>query len=104
VTEYTNALVKSDKQIQAKYTDAELLITTSPLVSDYYPPEDPAQKTNQLAMVKAAVERLGEKTHVVDFPSQDASNNNISCDDHPSKMTQERDAVILMETINAVLG
>jgi lysophospholipase L1-like esterase len=104
MTDYTNALVKFGKQIQAKYADAELFITTSPLIGDYYPPEDPAQKTNQLAAVKAAVSKLGDKAHVVDFPSQDASNNNIGCDYHPSKLTQEQDAVILTEAINAVTG
>jgi lysophospholipase L1-like esterase len=104
MTEYTDALVKFGKQIQAKYADAELFITTSPLIGDYYPPEDPAQKTNQLAAVKAAVERLGEKAHVVDFPSQDSSDNNIGCDYHPSKLTQEQDAVILTKAIDAVVG
>jgi len=104
MTDYTNALVKFGKQIQAKYADAELFITTSPLIGDYYPPEDPAQKTNQLTAVKAAVSQLGVKAHVVDFPSQDSSNNNIGCDYHPSKLTQEQDAVILTEAINAVIG
>ena len=104
MTDYTSALVKFGKQIQAKYADVELFITTSPLIGDYYPPEDPAQKTNQLAAVKAAVSQLGEKAHVVDFPSQDTSDNNIGCDYHPSKLTQERDAVILTEAIQAVIG
>ena len=104
MTEYTDALVKFGKQIQDKYADAELFITTSPLIGDYYPPEDPRQKTNQLAAVKAAVGELGSKAHVVDFPSQDTTDNNIGCDYHPSKLTQERDAVILTEAIKAVTG
>jgi lysophospholipase L1-like esterase len=102
--DYTNALVKFGKQIRAKYANAELFITTSPLIGDYYPPEDPAQKTNQLAAVKSAVSQLGAKAHVVDFPSQDSSNNNIGCDYHPSKLTQEQDAVILTKAIKAVTG
>lgn len=102
--EYTNALVKFGKQIRAKYANAELFITTSPLIGDYYPPEDPAQKTNQLAAVKSAVSQLGSKAHVVDFPSQDSSNNNIGCDYHPSKLTQAQDAVILTKAIKAVTG
>lgn len=102
--DYTNALVKFGKQIQAKYAKAELFITTSPLIGDYYPPEDPAQKTNQLAAVKSAVSQLGSKAHVVDFPSQDTSNNNIGCDYHPSKLTQQQDAVILTKAIKAVTG
>lgn len=104
MTAYTNALVKFGKQIQDKYADAELFITTSPLIGDYYPPEDPRQKTNQLAAVKAAVAELGAKAHVVDFPSQDTTDNNIGCDYHPSKLTQEKDAVILTEAIKAVTG
>jgi hypothetical protein len=102
--DYTNALVKFGKQIRAKYANAELFITTSPLIGDYYPPEDPAQKTNQLAAVKSAVSQLGAKAHVVDFPSQDSSNNNIGCDYHPSKLTQEQDAVILTKAIKVVTG
>jgi hypothetical protein len=54
--------------------------------------------------VKAAVAKLGSKAHVVDFPSQDTTDNNIGCDYHPSKLTQERDAVILTEAIKAVTG
>lgn len=104
MTDYTNALVKFGGQIQAKYADAELFITTSPLIGDYYPPEDPTQKTSQLAAVKSAVSQLGDKAHVVDFPSQDASNNNIGCDYHPSKLTQEQDAVILTNAIKDVIG
>lgn len=104
MTDYTNALVKFGTQIQAKYPDAELFITTSPLISDGYPTEDPAQKSNQLAAVTSAVSQLGDQAHVVDFPAQDASNNNIGCDYHPSKLTQERDAVILTDAINAVIA
>lgn len=104
MTDYTNALVKFGKQIQAKYADAELFITTSPLIGDGYPPEDPLQKSHQLSAVTSAVSQLGDNAHVVDFPSQDTSNNNIGCDYHPSKLTQERDAVILTEAINAVIG
>jgi hypothetical protein len=104
MTDYANALVKFGKQIQAKYPKAELFITTSPMIGDYYPPEDPAQKTNQLTAVKSAVSQLGRKAHVVDFPSQDSSNNNIGCDYHPSKLTQEQDAVILTKAIKDVIG
>ena len=44
ITEYTNALITFGAQIQAKYPDAELFITTSPLIGDYYPPEDPRRR------------------------------------------------------------
>lgn len=104
MTDYTNALVRFGKQIRAKYAKAELFITTSPLIGDYYPPEDPTQKTDQQAAVKSAVSQLGSKAHYVDFPSQDSSNNNIGCDYHPSKLTQEQDAVILTKAIKAVIG
>lgn len=103
MTDYTNALVKFGKQIRAKYAKAELFITTSPLIGDYYPPEDPTQKTSQQEAVKSAVSQLGRKAHFVDFPSQDTTDNNIGCDYHPSKLTQERDAVILTKAINDVI-
>jgi hypothetical protein len=99
-TDYINAL----HGIQGKYADAELIITTSPLIGDYYTPEDPAQKINQLAAVKAAVARLGDKAHVVDFPSQNTNNNNIGFDYHPFRLMQGQDAVILTDVIKAVIG
>lgn len=104
MTDYTDALVKFGKQIRAKYAKAELFITTSPLIGDYYPPEDPTQKTSQQEAVKSAVSQLGRKAHFVDFPSQDTTDNNIGCDYHPSKLTQERDAVILTDAIKSVIG
>jgi lysophospholipase L1-like esterase len=104
MTAYTAALVKFAKTVQSKYANAELFLTTSPLIGDYYPPEDPAQKTNQQAAVKAAVAQIGAKAHFVDFPSQDSSDNNIGCDYHPSALTQQRDAVILTAAIKAVTG
>jgi len=104
ITQYTNALVTFGKQIQSKYPNAELFITTSPLIGDGYPPEDPLEKTHQLQAVTSAVSQLGAKAHVVDFPSQDSSNNNIGCDYHPSQLTQAQDAVILTNAILAVTG
>ena len=105
MTDYTNALVKFAKTIQGKYANAELFITSSPLIGDGYPPEDPMQKTKQQNAIKAAVAQIGgSKAHFVDFPSQDSSNNNIGCDYHPSALTQQRDAVILTAAIKAVLG
>lgn len=103
-TDYTNALIKFGQQIQDKYADVELFITTSPLISDGYPPADPEQKSRQLEAVTTAVSELGDKAHVVDFPAQDSSDNNIGCDYHPSKLTAERDAAILTEAIEAVIG
>jgi lysophospholipase L1-like esterase len=104
MTDYTKALVKFGKAIQGKYPSAELFITSSPLIGDGYPPEDPMQKTKQQGAIKAAVAQIGAKAHFVDFPSQDSSNNNIGCDYHPSALTQQRDAVILTSAIRAVTG
>jgi len=104
MTAYTNALVKFAQTIQSKYADAELFITSSPLIGDGYPPEDPQQKTKQQGAIKAAVARIGARAHFVDFPSQDSSGNNIGCDYHPSALTQQRDAVILTAAIKEVLG
>jgi lysophospholipase L1-like esterase len=103
-TDYTNALVKFGTQIFAKYSPAQLFLTTSPLIGDYYPPQDTTQHTDQLASVKSAAQRLGAKAHAVDFPSQDTTNNNIGCDYHPSKLTHAQDAVILTNAILAVTG
>ena len=104
MTEYTDALVEFGGQIQAKYASAELFITTSPLVSDGYPLETSMRKTEQRAAVKSAVYRLGDKAHFVDFPAQDSRNNTPGCSSHPSRLTHERDAVILTDAIQAVVG
>ncbi|KAK3116861.1 hypothetical protein LTR53_002355 [Teratosphaeriaceae sp. CCFEE 6253] len=104
MTDYTNALVQFGKKVERKYPHAQLFLTTSPLLSDGYPPQDPTQHSSQLAAVTAAVARIGNKAHVVNFPTQDQSNNNIGCDYHPSLLTHEEMAVILTDAIQAVTG
>ena len=104
MTNYTAALVDFSQEILTKYPAAQLFLTTSPMIGDGYPPEDPMQKTKQQGAVRAAVSQIGNKAHFVDFPAQDSAGDGIGCDYHPSALTQERDAVVLTEAIEAVLG
>ncbi|KAK5129214.1 hypothetical protein LTR08_003738 [Meristemomyces frigidus] len=104
ITNYTNALIKFGKTVQSKYPHAQLFLTTSPLLSDGYPTQDPTQHSSQLAAIQSAVAQLGSKAHVVNFPTQDSTNNNIGCDYHPSILTHQQMAVILTDAIEAVTG
>ena len=103
-TEYTEGLVSFGKTIQGHYPDAEVFITSSPLLSDGYPTAEDAQHTTQSNAIKDAVAQLGDKAHFVNFPTQDSSNNNIGCDYHPSSATHESMAVILTAAIEDVIA
>lgn len=103
-TAYTEGLVSFGKTIQGHYPDAELFITSSPLLSDGYPTAEDAQHTTQSNAIEDAVAQLGSKAHFVNFPTQDSSNNNIGCDYHPSSATHESMAVILTAAIEDVIG
>lgn len=100
---YTAALVQFTKTIQGHYPDAEFFITTSPMVSDWYPVAADQQHTTQSRSIEAAVAEIGDKAHFVDFPTHDTSNNNIGCDYHPSPLTHQQMAVILTTAIESVL-
>ncbi|KAL1849134.1 hypothetical protein Daus18300_013383 [Diaporthe australafricana] len=103
-TAYTEGLVSFATAIQGHYPDAEVFITSSPLLSDGYPTAEDAQHTTQSDAIKAAVAQIGSKAHFVDFPTQDSSNNNIGCDYHPSSATHESMAVILTAAIEDVIA
>lgn len=103
-TAYTEGLVSFGKTIQGHYPEAELFITSSPLLSDGYPTAEDAQHTTQSNAIEDAVAQLGSKAHFVNFPTQDSSNNNIGCDYHPSSATHESMAVILTAAIEDVIG
>ncbi|KAI3397265.1 hypothetical protein diail_11064 [Diaporthe ilicicola] len=103
-TAYTEGLVTFGQTIQGHYPDADIFITSSPLLSDSYPTAEDAQHTTQSSAIKDAVAQLGSKAHFVDFPTQDSSNNNIGCDYHPSRATHESMAVILTAAIKDVIA
>ncbi|KAL2289894.1 hypothetical protein FJTKL_01177 [Diaporthe vaccinii] len=103
-TAYADGLVAFGKTIRTHYPDAEVFITSSPLLSDGYPTAEDAQHTTQAGAIKDAVARLGSSAHFVDFPTQDSSNNNIGCDYHPSVATHESMAVILTAAIEGVIA
>lgn len=69
-TEYTEGLVSFAKTIQDHYPNAEVFITSSPLLSDGYPTVEDAQHTTQSNAIKDAVAQLGSKAHFVDFPTR----------------------------------
>lgn len=69
-TEYTGALVSFAGTIREHYPDAEVFITSSPLLSDGYPTAEDAQHTTQSDAIKDAVARIGSKAHFVNFPTR----------------------------------
>lgn len=103
-TVYTSGMVEFVQVIQGHYPDADIFITSSPLLSDTYPTAEDAQHTTQSNAIIDAIAELGNRTYFVDFPTQDSSNNNIGCDYHPSAATHEDMAVILTAAIEDVIG
>ncbi|ROV90539.1 hypothetical protein VPNG_10038 [Cytospora leucostoma] len=101
---YTAGIVNFVQIIQSHYADADIFITSSPLLSDTYPTAEDAQHTTQSNAIIEAIKELGNKTHFVDFPTQDSSNNNIGCDYHPSASTHESMAVILTAAIQDIIS
>lgn len=78
-TEYTEGLVSFASTIQDHYPDAEVFITSSPLLSDGYPTAEDAQHTTQSNAIKDAVAQIGSKAHFVDFPTRQYHSFPSSC-------------------------
>ncbi|KAK8134782.1 hypothetical protein PG984_006794 [Apiospora sp. TS-2023a] len=97
---YTAAMVKFATAVHAKYPNAVMFITSSPSLGN-----DSAEqvKTKQINALQDAVSKLSFKAHFVNFATQDASNNNIGCDYHPSAKTHQEMAVVLTNAIKGVL-
>ncbi|KAK7978617.1 hypothetical protein PG988_006107 [Apiospora saccharicola] len=97
---YTAAMVKFATAVHAKYPSAAMFITSSPSLGN-----DSAEqvKSKQINALQDAVSKLSFKAHFVDFATQDASNNNIGCDYHPSAKTHQEMAVVLTNAIEGVL-
>ncbi|TKA30368.1 hypothetical protein B0A50_02595 [Salinomyces thailandicus] len=117
VTAYTEATVDFARRVQSKYPDAELFITSSPLLHNAYPtsimsspqvndqfPLGGNQHNIQVAALKKAVAQLGSKTHFVDFPPNDPRDfSQFGCDFHPSASYHRKMAGILTYAINQAL-
>lgn len=99
-TVYTNAMVDFVQTIQTRYPDAEFFLLTSPMLSDSYPTAEDAQKTTQTNALQAAVEQIGEKAHLVDWPTQ---GSDVGCDYHPNAATHAAEADVLAKAIADVL-
>lgn len=98
---YTSAMVKFATTVHSKYPNAAMFITSSPSLGN-----DSAEqaKTKQINALQDAVSKLSFKAHFVNFATQDASNNNIGCDYHPSAKTHQEMAVVLTNAIEGALG
>ncbi|KAK7920283.1 SGNH hydrolase-type esterase domain-containing protein [Apiospora marii] len=98
---YTAAMVKFATAVHDKYPNAAVLITSSPSLGN-----DSAEqaKTKQTSALQDAVSKLAFKAHFVNFATQDASNNNIGCDYHPSAKTHQEMAVVLTDAIQEAVG
>ncbi|KAL8327973.1 hypothetical protein RB597_004013 [Gaeumannomyces tritici] len=98
---FTAALTRFARAVHARYPSAAMFITSSPLLGNDTPEQ---QRTKHVAAVKATIASLDFTAYFVDFPTQDASNNNIGCDYHPSARTNEEMSVILTAAIQKVMG
>ncbi|KAF4439749.1 hypothetical protein F53441_12494 [Fusarium austroafricanum] len=98
----TNALVKLVNNIHSHYPKAQFFFVSSPLLSDYYPTQADAQKTNNVKFLKDAMTNLsGVKTHLVDWPTQGSDSG---CDYHPNAATHAKGAALLEASIKSALG
>lgn len=101
ITVFTAAFIEFARAVHARYPGATMFITSSPLLGNDTPEQ---QRTKHLGAVKATIAALDFPAHFVDFPTQDASNNNIGCDYHPSARTNEEMSVVLTAAIQQVMG
>ncbi|KAH7069116.1 hypothetical protein BKA63DRAFT_520675 [Paraphoma chrysanthemicola] len=102
-TEYTAAVVKFVKQIQAGYkTKPTFFLLTSPMLNDGYPSAAEAQHTTQFNALNEAAKQLNGtiSAHVVDWPPQ---GSDLGCDYHPTPNTNAIGAEKLTAAIKTVL-
>jgi lysophospholipase L1-like esterase len=99
--DFTAAMVKFVKQIQVHYPKADFFLVGSPMLSDGYPAQDPAQKTKHTNAIQAAIKQLNSaKMHYVDWPSQGSA---VGCDYHPNAATHAAEGKVLAQAIGAAL-
>ncbi|TLS20876.1 uncharacterized protein PpBr36_10795 [Pyricularia pennisetigena] len=101
VAAFSEAFVGFLEQVREAYPSAVVFLTGSPLLNDATAEK---QKSKHSAVMREAAERFGPDVHFVEFPTQDASNNNIGCDYHPSARTNQELAVILTAAMRTVMG
>jgi lysophospholipase L1-like esterase len=90
------------ESIHAQYEDAQFFLVSSPLLSDYWPTVEDAQKTTHLRVLETVTERLDTlKIHIVDWPTQ---GSDVGCDYHPNEATQAQGAELLVTAIQQALG
>lgn len=100
VNKYTAAMTAFAKSVHAKYPTAAMFLTSSPNLGNDSAEQ---QKAKQVAALQKVVSQLGFKATFVNFATQDASNNNIGCDYHPSARTHQEMAGVLTNAIKQVL-
>jgi len=100
--EYTAAMVKFVKQIQAGYkNDATFFLLTSPMLNDGYPAGEMVKSTQRAALQDAVQQLNGTSAYVVDWPDQ---GSDLGCDYHPTPNTNSIGAGVLVEAIGGALG
>ena len=103
-TTYQQAYVSFIKTVQSHYPQANMFLTSSPMLSDSYPTAQDAQHTTQANAIKGAIAQVGNsRLHFVDFPSQSGADGTIGCDYHPALSEHEVMAGILIPAIKSAL-
>lgn len=101
-TTFTAGMVEFVQSIQTHYPDAEFFLLNSPMLGDYYPTPEDAQRTSQTNAIHEAITLLNdEKVHFLDWPAQ---GSDVGCDYHPNEATNAAEAEVLTAAIREVLG
>lgn len=95
-TPFVNAMVALIAQVRLRYPTAEIVVTSSPMLSG-------SQHTQESAHLQSAVSASGAHVSFLDLPAQDPVNG-YGCDWHPSGITQQLMAATLASRLQTLLG
>jgi lysophospholipase L1-like esterase len=102
---YVTAVVSLVQNVMAKYPGVQVVLCSSPMLSDSYPSASDAQHSTQLSYLKSAATQIGgSNIHVLDFPTQQTGAGLNGCDAHPSKTQHETMAAALTAELKTDLG
>jgi lysophospholipase L1-like esterase len=99
-TAFTSAMVSFVQQVRKSWNDPDLhvFLMTSPMLSDS---TSERQYSTQKKALSDAIGTLGNRTHLVEWPTQGAS---VGCDYHPNAATNAAEAPVLAAAISRALG
>jgi lysophospholipase L1-like esterase len=100
-TVFEDARFDFAQTVVGHWPDAQLFLTSSPMLGDYWPSVEDAQHTTHAKAAQGVAARIGSNAHFVEFPTQ---GSDVGCDYHPSPAEHERMADILVAAIKAAVS